>query len=1053
MCGAVSNVRGGTILANKKIARTSAKPKFTATDVLESQLGKKCPVWIYFASFFIPALIMLTCYAFFKIYPFGGRSVLALDLNGQYVFYFEAARKAFWGDASIFYSWGRNLSGGFMGIVGYYLASPFTLIVMLLPRTMLLESIMIMQLCKIGSAGLTFSIYLQKSKNVTPLHSLVFSTMYALMGYAVIQTIDPMWLDGVVFLPLIVLGIEYLIDDGRKLNYIIPLAVMFVANFYIGYMIAFFVAIYFFFYLFFGTQRKFKDSYEYVKVVGRMGLATVIALMCSAFMILPVYNALALGKFDFSKPDYSFQTQFSPIELVPTLLPNQYYSVNMQGFPEIYCGVLSVVLLPLFYLNKKIKKNSKIGYSLIILILLGSMYIKPVDMMWHGGQTPNWLPYRYSFLAAFVFVSMAAECFTKLDGYKLTVKAAGGTFAGITVVVMMFKALMKTFEYSEKKFKYVAVLPYTTKESKNGNKWTELWLGTILFGLILAAVYLILLYLYSRFKTKKSKTIVCAVMAAVVFFEAGYNAYDSLKKIDKEVYYSSRESYQNVIAEGMNVTRSINQWEADHDNSGIFRAEKTFFRNVNDNLAYGLRGVSHSSSVMNTRIINFLETMGYSMRSYVTRYDGNTSISDSLLGIKYVIHDPTISHADTRLNPNYEAIFTQDYKGEKDKQSTYHVYQNPDALSIGYMASDDILRLSHLGNDNPFNSQNMFLSTLTGNTAFYPNDDGTVTIGEHNEYFSPMDVTYELVDCTESPYGTDQTIFKATGEGDPTVRIHITPQSEQEVYMYLKTKYEKSVNTWISTEKDENGKFTNFKSMGAGSYFENHNYSIWRVGSYPAGTEIEVRLTLTKKADDPSGDKFAIIKNMFFYQFDYDLFRQDISYLAQNQWKLDPDKCTDRYLEGTITASEGQLMFTSIPSEPGWTVKVDGKKVETVDALKAFITIDLEPGEHTVTMKYTPPGFTVGVIALIFGLFALVLVYRYDKKNNKVILARIRAKKLEAEKRLAAAKDTPAESADEPAAEEKPEETAPKQEEPEKKQANVKKPNSGGNKKKKKKKR
>ena len=45
-------------------------------------------------------------------------------------------------------------------------------------------------------------------------------------AHQLIQLIDPMWLDGLVFLPLIMLGIEYLVDDGRRLNYIIPLALM-----------------------------------------------------------------------------------------------------------------------------------------------------------------------------------------------------------------------------------------------------------------------------------------------------------------------------------------------------------------------------------------------------------------------------------------------------------------------------------------------------------------------------------------------------------------------------------------------------------------------------------------------------------------------------------------------------------------------------------------------------------------------------------------------------------------------------------------------------------
>ena len=89
-----------------------------------------------------------------------------------------------------------------------------------------------------------------------------------MMAYGVIQLIDPMWLDGLVFLPLIMLGIEYLVDDGRRLNFIIPLALMCVANFYIGYMICFFVILYFLFYLCFGSDKK-RKGYDYFTVFFR----------------------------------------------------------------------------------------------------------------------------------------------------------------------------------------------------------------------------------------------------------------------------------------------------------------------------------------------------------------------------------------------------------------------------------------------------------------------------------------------------------------------------------------------------------------------------------------------------------------------------------------------------------------------------------------------------------------------------------------------------------------------------------------------------------------
>ncbi|MBP5578197.1 MAG: YfhO family protein, partial [Ruminococcus sp.] len=165
--------KAGTASARNKIGST--KPAVTAADIIAEKRGHKFRPVFYILSFLVPFLLTFVSYICFDVYPFGERSVLTLDLNGQYIYYFEALRDAFWGDGSAFYSWSRNLSGGFMGIIGYYLASPFTLIVMLLPRKMILESVMIMQMTKVGAAGLTFCVYAQKSKKLKPLQSIMFS--------------------------------------------------------------------------------------------------------------------------------------------------------------------------------------------------------------------------------------------------------------------------------------------------------------------------------------------------------------------------------------------------------------------------------------------------------------------------------------------------------------------------------------------------------------------------------------------------------------------------------------------------------------------------------------------------------------------------------------------------------------------------------------------------------------------------------------------------------------------------------------------------------------
>lgn len=993
-----------------------AKTKSVSSAPSYAKYPVKPPEYVKFrfayiiASFLIPALLTLIAYALFGVYPFGERSVLTLDLNGQYVYYFENIRDAFWSGRNPLYSWARNLSGGYQGVIGYYLASPFTFIVILLPRKMIVESLMIMQLCKVGACGASFCVYAQKAKNVKPIPSVLFATMYALMAFVAIQLIDPMWVDGPIFLPLIILGLEYLVDDGRKINYIIPLAIMFIANFYIGFMVAIFVAIYFVYYLFFGTKRKF-DFTGYAKVIGRMFLATGVVLLCSYIMIMPVYKALALGKFDFSEPDYSLRTMFNPLELIATVLPNQYYSVNvdegtrMYGRPEIYCGVLSFILVPLYFFNKNIKRNRKIGYGLVLFILFFSMWIKPFNMMWHGGQDPNWLPYRYSFLVSFVLVSMAAESFSNLEGYKMKIGLPAGVFSVFAVLVFIFESIIPSLNYNEERYQYPAKMPYTTTETINGESVKHLWLGTLTFGLVLAAIYLCFLYIYSNAKKKSSRNYIALAMAVFVLFEAGYNTYDTILKIDKEVYYSSKKSY-DAIMDAPNVANQLKEYD-----DGFYRTEKTFFRNVNDNQAYGFKGLSHSSSVMNTRIINFIETLGYSTKSYETRYDGNTPLADSLLGIKYVLNDPARNNADGKslLSPYYNQVYTSTYQNDNGEASL-EVYENPDALPIGFMANSDILKLSFLGNDNPFNSMNNFLSAMTGNTPDYSG------VLEPKAYFKRIDENpeIELNECWESNYNGQHCYNANAGAGDPTVRIHVTSQSDDALYMFLKSDNPKKCNMWVGVKDPADGiykgRHTGTEAFdGYGQYYDGYDYSIVNLGSFAPGTEIEIRLTILQQ-DKTGNNEYVMVKDFQFYHLDYNAFHEDIEQLKQSPWNLDLSKTKDDYLVGEVDAKAGQILYTSIPYEPGWTIKVDGKKVEErfediindagtsvmvndtdgkdgeVVILNALIGLRLPEGHHTVSMKYSPPGFRTGCVFLVFGIAAIVLLFIYDRKNNMIMI-------------------------------------------------------------------
>ena len=896
----------------------------------------------YILAFCIPVVLMYIAYAIFQVFPFGERSVLALDLNAQYVYYFEALRDALHGDGSIFYSWGRNLSGGYMGVIGYYLASPFTLIVMLLPEKWLLISLQIMILCKIGAAGVTCSMYLQKSRRLDPLPATMFSVLFALCAYMVIQTIDPMWLDGLVLLPLVVLGTEYLIDDGRKLNFCIPLALMFAANFYIGYMIGIFTAFYFLYYLFFGKEGSRGRKQVYFRAAGRFVLGTVTALMLSAFMLLPVYNALKLGKFDFTKPDYSFQVQFDSVDVLAQLMTAQYDSVNVDGSPEIYCGILTVVLLPIFFLNKNISLRRKLGRGLLLAVMFFSMYIKPVDMLWHGGQVPNWLPFRYSFIISFLLLCMAAEAYQELDGIKPS--HYGCIFFGIMVTALYLQG--KGYEHLD--------------------PIRAVWLS-----IGLAGIYLLIL-----FQSKDRRRFVPILLLCILSGELLFNTSETLRDIDTEVRYSTKLSYEPFVQSGRKAVKLMES----HDD-GLYRSEKTFTRCVNDNLALGLKGLTHSSSVMNAKTLTFIETLGYNTRSYYSRYEGTTELADSLLGIKYVL-----DRGDTQIRPllheAYEKIDQYDYVdiSEKDengnpKSRSIGIYENPNALSVGYLVDDDLLRIDHLGNDNPFNSQNVLLSTMLGQTVF----DEAGNIAGTTEYYTRIQTEEPVLGAVTVSDYNGQNCYTKMDSGDPTVDYRFTVEESKEIFCFLKTENEQKANLWLGKWDDS---INDYQFESYGIYFDaQSNYCIFSLGTYEPGTKLSLRLTV-------DNDQNAIIvKEPFFYYFNRDVFQADIDRLKPGQMQI--EKFTDTYLKGTVTAEDGQILFTSIPYEPGWTVKVDGKKVKSEECIKSMLYVPMTAGTHTVTFSYTPPGFVTGVVLFVMGIGMLVIFYQYDRKYNKILKRRI----------------------------------------------------------------
>ncbi|MDB5284095.1 MAG: hypothetical protein JWO06_3170 [Bacteroidota bacterium] len=84
---------------------------------------------------------------------------------------------------------------------------------------------------------------------------------------------------------------------------------------------------------------------------------------------------------------------------------------------------------------------------------------------------------------------------------------------------------------------------------------------------------------------------------------------------------------------------------------------------------------------------------------------------------------------------------------------------------------------------------------------------------------------------------------------------------------------------------------------------------------------------------------------------------------------------SQKQISGKITSRKKEFLFFSIPFDPGWSAKIDGREVRPVLCNYSFIGFVLNKGNHEIILSYSPPYYHAGMIAsafslVLFGLFA-----------------------------------------------------------------------------------
>ena len=652
-------------------------------------------------SFLIPFLTFFLVYVARLIYPFGNGTVLVLDLNAQYIYFFEALRDAIVGEGSIIYSFERALSGEFLGIFAYYLASPLSLIVALFPKENIQEALLLIILIKCGLCGLTANVYLTKTRKLSEVGALIFSTCYALSSYGIIYSSNTMWIDCMYLLPLIMLGIERLIRERRYMLYTLSLALALITSFYIGYMICIFAVVYFLAYYFYCTpdeRGEELESIHFLKSGLRFSLFSIISAAMASPLIFPVLYSLTFGKDSFSNPKIAFTVKTEFLDIFAKLLPASYDTVRPEGMPFIYCSVLCVILAALYFMVPTISSRKKASMGIVAAILAISFCGSTIDLVWHGFQFPNWLNFRYSFIFTFIMIVIAADAFARLRDIKPSV---------ITATVIVFILLCSVLQ----KLEYERL-----------NEFAAVWAGV---GCAIAA----LAGLRAAIKNPVHGSV---ALLCITLIELLGNGIAGIYMMDDDVGFS-KHSYYNDFAVKY---RSDAEYMRENDPS-LYRSENLVIRKVNDNYAIGLNGISGSTSTLNKSVISYLAELGYSSRSHHSNYSDPNPVGDSLIGIKYILSD-----GKKEADPLYELIYT-------DPDDSTVIYENPYALPLAYTVSADYKGFDNTAYDNPFELMNAMCGSMLG--------DGELDLFKANKYDLKLENAERVSNSSRKTYKRERT--------------------------------------------------------------------------------------------------------------------------------------------------------------------------------------------------------------------------------------------------------------------------------------------------------
>ena len=625
--------------------------------------SRKRPWISYLLAFFLPVLIMQLLWAISGVWPFGHRMILAHDQWHQYYPFFVNFRERLLHGNSLFYSWNTGMGTNYLGLYGYYLASPLNWLAPLIPESLVLPYYTLTVLIRIGCAGLFFLIFLHHTFHRCEPVQAFFSTMYALCAFIMGYYWNAIWLDTVALLPLVVLGTLQLLRDGKFILYVASLALAVMCSYYIGLFVCIFV-----FLLFIGYNFVNWDDFAGLRSrLWRIAFFTIIALGISAVVTGPALLSLRSTYSAVNKFPTKLSVNIAKEATVPGILDALRQVIansaalvpptSMTGLPNIYCGVVTVLLAAIYCCCRHVPVREKIFSCFLLAFFALSFIIRQLDYIWHGFHFPNMLPYRFSFLYSFVLLFMAYRAFSQMDRFRMRYLL----FIAPAMLVFLFC-------------------------TATNNK-----ISSIIATVLLLAIGGLGLLLYGR--RQITRNALALILCVCLLLEGISSASLGVR----EVSTTDGSAYPRDGAAVETLVNEMNAREA--ETKGLWRAEFALKQTLNDSTLFSMPGISVFASTCNSAVSSFLQNLGIAAQARSNRYvfEQADPAIHLLLNLKYLID---------REGLNVDPTHFTEVAAEGDVK----LLENKDFLPMGWAANPLVLEYDPTGGTQAFVGFRVFSS-------------------------------------------------------------------------------------------------------------------------------------------------------------------------------------------------------------------------------------------------------------------------------------------------------------------------------------------------------